>query len=163
MRIHDLMSKPAVTCPTSATLEHAARLMWEFDCGVVPIVDAKGHLTGILTDRDVCMGAYTQGRRLRDIPVTAAMTQNVIALRGEESVEEAERLMADNQVRRLPVLDHDDQVVGVVSLNDIARLAKASRRIGIDRDLVTTIAAIGQPRTEAQVRHHLAQLALTEH
>lgn len=163
MQIKDLMSHPAVTCPTTATLDHAARLMWEFDCGVVPVVDEKGHLTGVLTDRDICMAAYTQGKVLSDISVTTAMAKNVIALRGDETLESAEHLMADNQIRRLPVLDRDDHVIGVVSINDMARLAEASRRIGIDREFVTTIAAVGQPRTNAQVRHDLAQLTLTEH
>lgn len=163
MQIKDLMSHPAVTCPTSATLEHAARLMWEFDCGVVPVVDGKGHLTGVLTDRDICMAAYTQGKRLSEIFVTTAMAKNVIALRGDDTLESAEHLMADNQIRRLPVLDRDDHVIGVVSLNDMARLAQVSRRIGVDREFVTTIAAIGQPRTDAQAHHDLAQLTLTEH
>lgn len=163
MQIKDLMSHPAVTCPTSATLDHAARLMWECDCGVVPVVDGKGHLTGVLTDRDICMAAYTQGRRLNDISVTTAMAKHVIALRGEDTLDSAEHLMADNQIRRLPVLDRDDHVIGVVSLNDIARLAEASRRIGIDREFVTTVAAVGQPRTDAQAHRDLAPLTLTEH
>lgn len=163
MKIKELMSHPAVTCPASATLEQAARLMWEFDCGVVPVIDDKGHLTGILTDRDACMAAYTQGRPLHDIPVTTAMARHVIAVHEDDAIETAEHLMGDNQIRRLPVLDYNGHVLGVVSLNDITRVAQGAKRSVVDREVVSTIAAIGQPRTYAQARHDLEQLTLTAH
>lgn len=163
MKIKELMSHPAVTCPASATLDQAARLMWEFDCGVVPVTDDKGHLTGILTDRDVCMAAYTQGRLLQDLPVTIAMARNVIAVHEDDAVETAEHLMADNQIRRLPVLDYNGHVLGVVSLNDISRLAQSAKRSVVDRELVSTIAAVSQPRTSMAVEHGKEQLTATAH
>ncbi len=121
MTIKDLMTRPAVTCPNNTTLEHAGWLMWEFDCGVIPVVDDVGRAVGIVTDRDICMAAYTQGKALRDIHVTTAMAHHVIAIHADESVETAEHLMADNQIRRLPVVNNDGTVIGVVSLNDVAR------------------------------------------
>ena len=150
MRISELMSKPVITCPRSGTLDHAARLMWEFDCGIVPIVDDNGRLTGVVTDRDICMAAYTQGRALRDIPFTVAMASPVVAVHVDDVIETVELLMHDNRVRRVPVIDNDGRPVGLVSMNDLARLAARSRRSGVDRELVRTLAAICQPRQHPQ-------------
>jgi CBS domain-containing protein len=79
MQIEDAMSHPPVTCPASSTLDQAARLMWEFDCGIIPIVNTDGRLAGVVTDRDICMAAYTQGRPLASIPITTAMARGVVA------------------------------------------------------------------------------------
>jgi CBS domain-containing protein len=162
MKIKELMTRPAVTCPNTATLDHAAWLMWEFDCGVVPVVDDASRLVGMVTDRDVCMAAYTQGRALRDIPVLTAMAHHAIAIHADDSVETVEHLMADNQIRRLPVVDDDGHVTGVVSLSDVARLASGAKRIGVDRELVTTMAAVCQPRSYAP-SHDREQLVTWTH
>jgi CBS domain-containing protein len=151
MQIKDVMSHPPVTCPASSTLDHAARLMWEFDCGIVPVVNDDGRLTGVVTDRDICMAAYTQGRPLASIPITTAMAKSVIASHASDPIEHAEELMRDNQIRRVPVLDGDDRPVGLVSMNDLARLAARAKRSGVDRELVKTLAAVCQPRGQATV------------
>jgi len=158
MTIKELMTRPAVTCPRDATLDQAARLMWEYDCGVVPVIDDEGRAVGVVTDRDICMAAYTQGTMLAAIPVTTAMAHHVIAIHADESVETAERLMADNQIRRLPVIDGGGCVVGVVSLNDLARLAGKAERKTLDREFVATLAAVSRPR-EAGPRNGHDQLA----
>ena len=151
MRIQDVMSHPPITCPKDSTLDHAARLMWEFDCGVIPVVDDDGRLAGIITDRDICMAAYTQGRPLAAIPISTAMASHVVASRASEPVEQVEQLMRDNQIRRLPVVDHDGRPVGMVSMNDLARLAARAKKSAVDRDLVKTMAAVCQPRGHAEV------------
>ena len=151
MRIQDVMSHPPVTCPKSSTLDHAARLMWEFDCGVIPVVDDDGRLAGIITDRDICMAAYTQGRLLAAIPITTAMASHVVASRASDPVEQVEQLMRDNQIRRLPVVDQDGRPIGIVSMNDLARLAARAKKSAVDRDLVKTMAAVCQPRGHAEV------------
>jgi CBS domain-containing protein len=149
MKIKDIMSHPVVTCPTSDTLDNAARLMWEFDCGLIPVVNDDGRLAGVLTDRDICMAAYTQGRPLRTIPVASAMAKQVVAIHADDSVETAEGVMRDNQIRRLPVVDQAGRPAGVVSMNDLARLAAHAKRSDVDRELVQTLAAICQPRARA--------------
>lgn len=161
MTIKELMTRPAVTCPTNTTLEHAAWLMWEFDCGMIPVVDGEGRAVGVVTDRDICMAAYTQGRALQDIPVSTAMAHHVIAIHADELVDTAEHLMADNQIRRLPVIDGDGKVVGVVSLNDVARLAGNTRRIGLDREFVTTVAAVSRSRSIAPANGHDQLMTIT--
>jgi CBS domain-containing protein len=143
------MSQPVVTCPVNSTLDHAVRLMSEFDCGIIPVVDDDGRLAGVVTDRDVCMAAYTRGRALRDIPITIAMAKKPVASHVEDLVEQIETLMRDNQIRRVPVLDSEGRPVGLVSMNDLARLAARAKRSGVDRELVKTLAAVCQPRSLA--------------
>jgi CBS domain-containing protein len=146
MYVKDIMSHPVVTCPTSSTLDQAARLMWEFDCGVIPVVDDAGHVCGMVTDRDICMAAYTQGKPLSAIPVTTAMAHEVVAVHTDDSVEHVEALMRDSRVRRLPVLDHESRPAGLVSMSDLARLSARARKSAVDRELIQTLAAVSQPR-----------------
>lgn len=147
MQIKSIMSKPVVTCPENSTLDNAARLMWEFDCGIVPVVGEEGRLAGVVTDRDICMAAYTQGKPLSSIPVTTAMCGQVIAAHADDTVESVESLMRASQIRRIPVLDGNGHVAGIVSVNDLSRLAARAHRHGVDRELVNTMAAICQPRS----------------
>lgn len=146
MHIKDIMSHPVVSCPAASTLDQAARLMWEFDCGIIPVVNDDGRLAGIVTDRDICMAAYTQARPLASIPVSTAMAKQVIAVHSEDLIEQAEGSMRDHQIRRLPVLDTESRPVGMVSMNDLARLAGRAKRSTVDRELVRTLAAVCQPR-----------------
>jgi len=151
MQIKEIMTSPVVSCPASATTDHAARLMWEFDCGIVPVVDDDGRLAGVITDRDICMAAYTQGVSLAAIPVTSAMARQVVAAHLEDTVESVESLMRASQIRRVPILDRDDRLAGIVAMNDLARLAARAHRSGVDRQLIKTMAAVCQPRAHATV------------
>lgn len=153
MQVKEIMSHPVVTCRTTDCVDQAARLMWEFDCGVVPVVDNDGRLAGVITDRDICMAAYTQGKPLNTIPITSAMATRVIAVHSEDLIEEVEALLREHQIHRLPVLDREGRLAGVVSLTDLARLAARAKRSGVDRELVNTLAAICQPRPPAVTSH----------
>lgn len=153
MNVQEIMSKPAVTCHPSDSLNTAAQLMWEHDCGAVPVVNDDGAVIGMITDRDVCMAAYTRGTSLQAIPVANAMATSVFSIHGQDSIEAAERMMSDKQVRRLPVVDGDNRPVGVLSLNDIARYAASTRKKnGLDREVTQTLAAISKPRPEPQAK-----------
>jgi CBS domain-containing protein len=121
--------------------------MWEYDCGLVPVVNDDGRLAGVVTDRDICMAAYTQGQPLHAIPVTTAMASNVLVGRADEAIEDAERSMRDAQIRRLPIVDEAGRPEGVLSLNDIARATARTKKSTLDRELVATLAAICEPRT----------------
>jgi CBS domain-containing protein len=127
-------------------LNDVARAMWERDCGSVPIVDAEGRLRGIITDRDICMAAYTQGKALQEILVDTSMAAHVLVCHVDDSLETAEQLMREGQVRRIPVIDNDGRPAGIVSLNDVTRAAAEHRRANTDREVVETLAAVGEPR-----------------
>jgi CBS domain-containing protein len=149
MRIEQIMSQPAITCREDQTLSAAAGLMWDHDCGVVPIVGDGGVVVGMLTDRDICMAAYTQGKPLHAIPVSTAMASRVFSCHPEEPLEAAEALMAEKQVRRVPVVDAEGRPVGVLSLNDLVRRAESARGEGTRREIVKTLAGVCQPRSGA--------------
>ena len=149
MRIRDIMTRPAVVCGRHETLNGAARMMWEHDCGVVPVVDDEGRVVGILTDRDICMAAYTQGKSLAGIPVAEAMSRDVVSCRPGDFLESTIRVMADRQVRRLPVLDGDGRPVGMVSFSDLVRHASTVvQGEDVDYDVVKGFAALSRPRRE---------------
>lgn len=147
MKIRDIMSAPARTCLVTDTLDTAARLMWDHDCGAIPVVDGEGRLAGIVTDRDACMAAFTQGRPLRAIPVTVAMAKKVFHAGPDDSVDAVEHLMAEKKIRRVPVIDADKRPIGVVSLNDVARYTvSAGKKGAFEHELSETFAAICEPR-----------------
>lgn len=152
MRVQDLMSHPAITCHVNDDLNVPAKLMWEHDIGVIPVVREDGKLAGLVTDRDICMAAYTQGRSLDQILVNAVMAKHVISARADQKLGDIERLMAAHQIRRLPIVDEDGKPVGVLSLNDIAMEAVQpdTRMKDAFSKVAHTLAAICQPRAESQ-------------
>ena len=121
MKIEKLMSRTVRACAPTDNLATAAHLMWEGDLGLVPVVDAEGRPVGVLTDRDICMSALFNGARLEDVPVARSMSRNVATVRADGSLREALDLMRDQRVRRLPVVDGDGRLAGVLSLADLAR------------------------------------------
>lgn len=143
------MNQPPVACRAHDTLNTAAQLMWEHDFGALPVMGNDDRVIGIVTDRDICMAAYTQGRPLQDIPVQVAMAKEVFTCRRDDSVEDAEHLMGEKQIRRLPVLDDAGQLVGMLSLGDIARELGGSRKKNVIRELVQSLAAICTPRAQS--------------
>lgn len=123
MNVRDMMCDEVFTCRATESLECAARLMREHDCGSVPVVDEDNHVIGLVTDRDICMAACTQGLRLADIPVRTAMSQQIHVCSVHDEHETVERIMQEQRVRRVPVVDDERRLVGIVSLNDIALVA----------------------------------------
>ena len=146
MRVDDVMTRDAQSCGVEDTLESACRIMWDCDCGVVPVVDGNTKVVAMLTDRDACMAALHQRKALHELPVSVAMSKKVWSLRPEDSIDRAERVMQENQVRRLPVTGFDGRLVGILSLNDIARQAVREH----PQNVADTLAAIGEcPSEEA--------------
>ena len=116
------MSRPVAVCQASDNLNQAAKLMWDADCGAIPVVDSQGRAVGMVTDRDICMAAYTQGKRLHEIRVYTAMSKVLVSCRSSDPLQKIEQLMIEHQIRRLPVLDEEGRPIGIVSLNDLARI-----------------------------------------
>jgi CBS domain-containing protein len=153
MRVEQLMTQPAITCRSSESLARAAQLMWENDCGSVPVVNEEGQLVGMITDRDICMAAYTQGSPLHGLQVASTMAKQVFSCRTSDTLADAEAYMQKGQVRRLPVVDSAGRPVGLLSLADLAREAKTpgsgKRNELSERELVGTMAIICEPRKQA--------------
>ena len=148
MHAEQLMSTPIVMCHVNDPLSIVAQLMWDHDCGAVAVVNDDGKLTGIVTDRDICMAAHTQGRPLDEILVHTAMSKRVVAAQATEDLEFVERLMASHKIRRIPVIDIEGRPIGMVSLDDIARESvqpDSSIKHGPQK-LARTLAAVCTPR-----------------
>jgi CBS domain-containing protein len=133
-------------------------MMWEFDCGCIPVIggNSDGRLIGIVTDRDIAVAAYTQGKQLWAIPVTSAMAHKVIACHASDGISQAEALMRDNQVRRLPVVDQNECLIGIISPNDVAgeaqREAAAGKRGEVTGAGVSeTLASVCRPHVAREV------------
>lgn len=124
MRVSRLMTFPVVTVLPEETLSTAMRLMWDRDLGALPVVDAESNRPlGMVTDRDIGIAAWSKGRRLEELRVADAMSSRLISCAHGDSVATAESLMRANQVRRLPVVDDAGQLVGIISLADLAKSA----------------------------------------
>lgn len=121
MKAEQWMSRGVETCRPEWSLNNAARLMWEHDCGILPVLETSGRVLGVITDRDLCMSAYLSGKPLTELRVAEAMSHEVFACRPEDTLEQVIRAMADHQVRRLPVIDAQGQLVGLLSMNDLVR------------------------------------------
>lgn len=149
MRVEELMTETAVTCRPEDDLATAASKMWDSDCGAIPVIDEAGVPCGMITDRDACMAAYMRGLPLAFIKVHEAMSNQVHAVRRDQTASEAEEIMARAQVRRVPVLDDDGKPCGMLSVNDLVREAArpATRLDGGAIKVVQTLAAISRPRT----------------
>lgn len=149
MNVAELMTPNAHYCTTHQNGADAARAMWDFDIGCVPVIDDKMTLVGMVTDRDLCMAAYTRGQAPHEIPLAEIMSTNLAVCKASDPLTEAELSMRARQVRRLPVVDDGGHLVGMLSLNDIALaarspVARAKQRLFGDID--ETLAAISRHR-----------------
>lgn len=153
MKVEKLMHGDVGACHANDKGSLAARIMWERDCGCVPVLDESSYVVGMVTDRDLCMASYTQGKSLQDIRVRTAMSKELWSCRLDDDLSDAERTMREHQVRRLPVIDARGHLKGILSLSDIAREAAREAR---DRpkqievsytDVAETLGAINVPRS----------------
>ncbi|MBZ5557992.1 MAG: CBS domain-containing protein [Acidobacteriia bacterium] len=139
MHIKQIMTTKAATCRPESDLASVAKLMWDNDCGFVPVVAADGKVLGVLTDRDICIASAT--RRLLPEQITAidAMTRAVQTCLADASIESALDAMKQARVRRLPVVGADGTLKGVVSMNDI--VMAADKRQGPDAGAIVSALA----------------------
>jgi CBS domain-containing protein len=154
MEVEKLMTRDVAFCAPTDSLNVAARIMWERDCGCVPVVDKDMVPVGIVTDRDACMGAYTQGLSLHAIQVQTVMARPALTCAPDDDLVTAEKLMRDNKIRRLPVCDLARRLVGVISLSDFAREAERERLDGKTRavrstEIAEVLGAVSEPRSHA--------------
>lgn len=119
MKIKDMMHKGAEYVAPSATLQQVAKKMKDFDVGAIPVCEG-GRPIGIVTDRDITIRVLANGKDVSKLTAKDVMSKNVVHCRDTEEAEDAIRIMEKNQVRRLPVLNEAQKLVGMVSLGDIS-------------------------------------------
>jgi CBS-domain-containing membrane protein len=149
MKVADIMSRDVQHCRTSDNLERAAQLMWELDLGALPVVDDHGHPVAMVTDRDVCMAAYTQGRPLHDIPIVSAASHGIHCVGPDDPVERAENIMKVHRIRRVPVLDAGGNLVGMVGIADMIHHVSAWSDVA---EFAATLSDVFRPHDRLRFR-----------
>ncbi len=112
------MTKDVISVSPNQTIEDAARLMSQYNVGSLPVVE-NNQLKGIITDRDITLRSTAKGGNEKEMVANCMSNQNLVSGSPDMSADEASRVMAQHQIRRLPIVDQD-QVVGMVALGDLA-------------------------------------------
>lgn len=120
--IQDIMSTGPASVGASTSVAEAARLMKSDDIGSVPVLE-DGKLSGVLTDRDIVLRVVAEGRDPQSVTAGEVASREPVTVDPQQNLDEALRLMAKHQVRRLPVVEEDGRLVGVVAQADVARVA----------------------------------------
>ena len=118
--IRQVMTSNPSTVEPDKTVVEAARIMKQEDAGVVPVTE-NGRLTGMVTDRDIAIRVVAEGKDPESTKVTEIASTDLVTVDPQQGLDEALRLMAKHQVRRLPVVEEDGRLVGVVAQADVAR------------------------------------------
>ena len=140
MKIRDIMTPEPRTCAPDTTLAAAAGLMWDTDCGILPVVE-EGALVGVVTDRDICIALATRNARAATMAVGEVAGRTVWTCGPDEDPRAALVAMNAHRVRRLPVVDAGGTLVGVVSMNDLVLAAGAGAPVRND-EVVDTLKGI---------------------
>lgn len=150
MKVREVCSLEVRSCRPDCNLAGAASIMWEQDCGVVPVVNEKNRILGVVTDRDICMAVATRPLLASQITVGQLMTGKPLFCRLDDDIKAAVRTMTTGAVRRLPVLNEAGELAGILSVTDLVLAAKDSKvaRPGeiTWADTIPMIEAICRPR-----------------
>jgi len=136
----EIMTSRLRCASRDTTLLEVARIMGRENCGVVPVVGPHGRLEGLLTDRDLVLRAAAEGRPFAETRAGEIMTDEVEAVTPDEDLRAVVELMGEKQIRRVPVVDNDDRLLGMISLGDVAT------RADYDDDLATALGRISAER-----------------
>jgi len=125
MKVQDIMTPNPACCTPETPLQKAAQMMIDYDCGEIPIVDAGDDRIpiGVITDRDITCRTVAKGLNPLDMTVSDCMSTPLVSVKFDDSLDACYRVMEENQIRRVPVVDSGGKCIGIISLADIARNA----------------------------------------
>jgi CBS domain-containing protein len=142
-KVKDIMTRNVKSCRSDTSLAETAGVMWEQDCGVLPVVDENGKVIGVVTDRDMCMSLAMKDRTASNILVREVLSANLYSCTPDDDIKTALKTMRSQRVRRLPVISDDGKLQGILSLNDIVLKAEEGRDKGISyEDVMNTFREI---------------------
>jgi CBS domain-containing protein len=140
MKVKEIMTGEPLSCSPNTTAAQAASLMWDGDCGILPLVE-DGKLVGVVTDRDLYIALATQNRQPDQLRVGEVAARTVATCGAEDELSAALDTMKSHRIRRLPVVGFADALIGIISLNDIVQAA--GQRPGVPaREVIETLQAI---------------------
>ena len=152
MKVKEIMTPNAKAIWLTESLADAAQLMWENDCGVLPIIKDGRKVIGMITDRDICMAAAMRDKKPSGVSVEEVMTGLVYSLNPEDEIEQALKTMEEHKIRRLPVVNAEGELEGILSMNDVVLNANAAGDRIAYGDVVKTYQSICKrpvPATES--------------
>ena len=146
MKVQNIMTANVESCSPESDLGAAATIMWKRDCGSVPVVDKERKVVGIITDRDICMAVATRNKLASAIKVGEVISGRVYACSPDDDIKDALETMQSAQLRRLPVVDDDGVLQGILSINDVilnSRKGKSKKHVS-HRDAMATLKALAE-------------------
>ena len=150
MKVQDIMTSDVQCCGPDTNLAAVAKMMWDSDCGALPVLNVQGQVMSMITDRDICMAAATKNRPASDITVWETVSGKAYTCRLSDDVHTALDIMKREKVRRVPVVDEDGVLQGMVAMNDFVLLAgeaKGGKAPALSyEDIVRTMKAISAHR-----------------
>lgn len=121
MKIKECMCHNVYWLKPENTVQECAKLMSDYHIGCVPVCDEEKNIVGLVTDRDVILRSIACNRDINTTPISEIMTTKVCACNSEVEIKEAEDLMCRNQIRRLPIIDYNNKIIGIISLGDLVK------------------------------------------
>jgi predicted transcriptional regulator len=160
MKVQDVMTKTVASCRADANLAAAAALMWDYNCGQLPVVDDQGTVTSVITDRDICIALGTRNQRASEVKVCEVICRPAVLCNADDDLRSALRTMAAERVRRLPVVDYQGALAGILSWEDVTLQARhhgdTDRPPVSFEDVMHTLRAIYHRGSRADVRQPVA-------
>ncbi|MEW6734238.1 MAG: CBS domain-containing protein [Acidobacteriota bacterium] len=118
-KIEYVMTKDVTACRADNNLAEVGALMWDHNCGALPVLDNEGRVVGMITDRDICIAITTKNRPASDIKVDEVMSKQIHICSIEGGIEDAIEVMRNAKVRRIPVVDRNLHLKGIITLSDL--------------------------------------------
>ena len=154
MKVQDVMMGEVKSCRPETNLAEAATIMLNYDCGVLPVVNNENKVIGMITDRDIAIAVATKARLASEIPVGEVISRKVYSATLDEDIHTALKTMRHEKIRRLPIVNSDGMLQGILSLNDIVLRAeeeKGRHHPGLNyEDAMSTIKAVCEHRPARQ-------------
>lgn len=126
MKVRDVMMRTPASCGAETNLGSAVEILWNRNCGFLPVVNAQGKVIGVVTDRDICIALGTRNRLPGEITVGEIISGKVFACRSDDDLRTALATMGREKVRRLPVISADGKLEGILSMDDVVLHAEAA-------------------------------------
>jgi CBS domain-containing protein len=160
MRVKDVMTRTPAYCGLETNLGAAVEILWNRNCGMLPVVNGQGKVVGVITDRDVCVALGTRNRLPGEITVGEILSGKLVSCSSDEDVHELLAKMAEARVRRLPAITADGRLAGIVSIDDVVLRMEPGGlgRLGdvLVEDVLNTLKEIYRPQLPELARRQAA-------
>lgn len=157
MKVKEVMMAPPICCGAETNLGVAAEILWRQNCGILPITNKQERVTGVVTDRDMFIALATRNRLAGELTLGEITSGRVYSCKPDDDIHLAMATMAKHGVRRLPVVNDTENVVGLLSMDDVVREAQMGERAELScPEVVRALRDIYKPHVAAIVQPKLA-------